>query len=209
MTTVILGIIAYAFKSMHFSWRREPWIVYGDDIIVPIWIADYVINLLERAGLVINLAKSCTTGRYVESCGLELYQGIDVTPVYLKDDLSTLEGAKLEQIASKWCELFPSTLGEVLRISKPVKGSRYNRDLQARELLVRTRAVRSKVAKLDGYEGLNRWFCVHTRQDVHISESKIRTDPSGVEEEVWTKVAWRYRLETNYPYLSHWFATKV
>jgi hypothetical protein len=91
MTTVILGIIAYAFRSLGFRWQKETWSVYGDDIIVPIWICDYIIDLLERAGLVINTAKSCMSGVYVESCGLELRHGYDVTPCYLKDDLATLE----------------------------------------------------------------------------------------------------------------------
>jgi hypothetical protein len=209
MTTVILGIIAYAFESMHFSWRREPWSVYGDDIIVPIWICDYIIDLLERAGLVINIAKSCTTGRYVESCGLELYHGYDITPVYLKDDPSTLEASKMEVVASKWCDLFPSTLGELLRISAPVKGVRWNEKLQEQELLVRTRSARSKIAKLDGYPGLNRWFSVGSLQEVLLRENGFHTRPSGVELEVWTKIAWRYRSAINYPHLALWFATRA
>lgn len=209
MTTVILGIISYAFDSMHFSWRSEPWSVYGDDIIIPIWICDYVMDLLERAGLVINVAKSCMTGKYVESCGLELYHGYDVTPVYLKDDLSTLEASKLEVVASKWCDLFPSTLGEILRISSPVRGVRYNKNLQEQELLVRVRSARSKLAVLDGYAGLNRWFCTGSLQEALIRENGFHTKPSGVELEVWTKIAWRYRSAINYPQLALWFATRA
>lgn len=223
MTTVILGIIRYAFESVHFSWRREPWSVYGDDIIVPIWIADYVIDLLERAGLVINIRKSCTTGRYVESCGLELYQGFDITPVYLRDDLSTLEASKVELIADRWtdplpnsrvsperiCGLFPETFGEVFRLAMPIKGTRWNKDLQERELLVRTRSARSKVANLDGYPGLNRWFSVGSLQETQLRENGFHTRPSGVELEVWTKVAWRYRSAINYPHLSLRFATRA
>lgn len=209
MTTVILGIIRYAFSSLHFRWRSEPWSVYGDDIIVPIYIADYVMDLLERAGLVINHAKSCFTGKYVESCGLELYQGIDVTPVYLKDTLSTLEAAKVEGIAHKWSDFFPATLDEILRLSAPVKGVRWNADLQEQELLVRTRSARKKVAVLDGYPGLNRWFCVESLQETQLRENGFHTRPSGVETEVWTKIAWRYRSAINYPNLSLWFATRA
>lgn len=209
MTTVILGIIAYAFRSLHFSWHRERWSVYGDDIIVPIWICDYVMDLLERAGLVINAAKSCFSGRYVESCGLELYRGCDITPCYLKDDLTTLEASKVEQIAQKMCELFPSTLGEILAISDPVRGTRWNKNLQERELLVRTRSARSKLSVLDGYAGLNRWFSVGSLQEVRLRESGFHTIPSGVELEVWTKTAWRYRSAINYPHLALWFATRA
>jgi hypothetical protein len=212
MTTVILGIIAYAFRSLGFRWYREMWSVYGDDIIVPIWIADYVIDLLERAGFVINIGKSCTSGVYVESCGLELRHNFyDVTPCYLKDDLSTLEASKVEQIARKMCEQYPSTLKEILRLSAPVKGQRWNKDLQCTELLVRTRAARSKLAVLDGYAGLNRWFSVHTQQEYawnrHLAETDSR--PPGVEQEVWTKIAWRYRSAINYPLLSLWLASRA
>jgi hypothetical protein len=209
MTTVILGIIRYAFESLHFRWRSEPWSVYGDDIIVPIWIADYVTDLLERAGLVINHAKSCFTGRYVESCGLELYLGKDITPCYLKDDLATLEASKVEQIADKLGELFPETLKEILKLAQPVIGMRINHGLQARELLVRTRAERSKVANLDGYSGLNRWFCTHTLQECEWRGDTLFTKPPGVMLEVWTKIAWRYRLANNYPNLEHWFITNA
>lgn len=209
MTTVILGIIAYAFKSLGFSWRREPWSVYGDDIIVPIWICDYVIDLLERAGLVINIAKSCTSGVYVESCGLELRHGYDVTPCYLKDPLTDLEASKVEQIALKLREQYPETLKEILRLADVVKGVRYNADLQCPELLVRTRAARSKLAVLDGYAGLNRWFCTRTLQETSWRGDKLRKELPGVELEVWTKIAWRYRSAVNYPLLALWFASRA
>jgi hypothetical protein len=212
MTTVILGIIAYAFKSLGFRWYREKWSVYGDDIIVPIWIADYVIDLLERAGFVINIGKSCTSGVYVESCGLELrHNDYDVTPCYLKDDLTTLEASKVEQIAQKLCEQYPHTLKEIMEISSPVRGLRYNRDLQCPELLVRTRAARSKLAVLDGYAGLNRWFCSHTQQEYvwNRRTAEPRTVPPGVEREVWTKIAWRYRSAINYPHLALWLASRA
>lgn len=209
MTTVILGIIAFAFRSFGFRWQTEKWSVYGDDIIVPIWICDYIMDLLERAGLVINVAKSCTSGVYVESCGLELRHGYDVTPCYLKDDLTTLEASKVEQIALKLCEQYPETLKEILRLSCPVRGSRYNADLQCTELLVRTQAARSKLAVLDGYAGLNRWFCTRSLQETTWRGTRLRAELPGVELEVWTKTAWRYRRAINYPLLALWFATRA
>jgi hypothetical protein len=209
MTTVILGIITYAFKSMFFSWRREPWSVYGDDIIVPIWICDYIVDLLERAGLVINASKSCFSGHYVESCGLELRHNVDVTPCYLRDPLSTLDASKVEQIALKLCEQYPSTLEAILAEAAPVKGMRWNKDTQESELLVRTNSVRSKLSILDGYAGLNRWFAVGTRQETYWRKDSLLAKPTGVELEVWTKEAWRYRSSINYPFLSLWFATRA
>jgi hypothetical protein len=208
MTTVILGIIAYAFTSWHYSWRRERWSVYGDDIIVPLYIAQYVMDLLERAGLVINTAKSCLALQYVESCGLELYRGFDITPVYLRDPLNTLEASKCEEIAEKLGGFMPATLDWILQHAQPVVGQRWNKRIQQSELLVRTRAERSKIRAVDGYDGLNRWYSIHSLQEMCIRGRDIRAIPTGVREEVWTKIAWRYRSAINYPNLSLWFATR-
>jgi hypothetical protein len=208
MTLVILGIIAYAFSSLGFRWRSEQWSVYGDDIIVPVFIADYVIDLLERAGFVVNGQKSCTSCEYLESCGLELYQGIDVTPAYIKDAPESLSASKVEQFVAHCYESFPATATEVARLAAPVRGSRYNTNLQSLDLLVRVKAARSKISVLDGYPGLNRWFCIGTQEEYRLEpDGDVRKTPSGVRHEVWTKDAWRYRSSINYPYLTLLFAT--
>lgn len=217
MTTVILGIIRYAFESFHYRWLKEPWSVYGDDIIVPVWIADYVIDLLERAGLVINHAKSCTSGLYVESCGRELFRGIDVTPGYIRDPLHTVPAEKVESIISqmRWCrygsgeiyaiDLFPNLTSAVFSLAAPIRGFRFNKNLQEGELLVRTSSARAKLRHLDGYAGLNRYFAVGSQQEVDLrgnpEDLKIFAKRAGLSVEVWTKPAWRYRLASNYPNL--------
>lgn len=204
MTLVILGIICYAFKSWGYNWRRFLFSVYGDDIIIPIWIAQYVMDLLDRAGYVINYAKSCWTGLYVESCGLELYRSYDVTPHYIRDPLEALSADTVEGLLNMG-DLFPNTAKQIFDISLPIKGLRWNRDLQESEALVRTTSVRAKLSKLDGYAGLNRWFSVGTSQDVQTFIGRDgaihHRDHSGVANEVWTKPAWRYRLASNYPNL--------
>jgi len=63
---------------------RDGILVYGDDVIVP---ADYTadaIEHLESFGLKINHDKSCTSGFFRESCGMDAFQGVDVTPVRLR-----------------------------------------------------------------------------------------------------------------------------
>jgi hypothetical protein len=207
MTTVILGIIAYAFTSWNINWRSERWSVYGDDIIVPLYIAQYIIDLLERAGLVVNVQKSCTDVRYLESCGLEVYRDCDVTPAYIKDPIASLGAEKVEQIADKLGELFPCTAMEVMRRAQAVKGLRYNATLQRQEILIRTSAARSKLALLDEYEGLNRWFCTRSLQNGFWRQDSWRARPSGVEYDVWTKPAWRYKPSDNYPNLTLWLVS--
>lgn len=60
--------------------------VYGDDIIVPTDYASQVVDWIESFGLKVNRKKSFTTGNFRESCGLDAYFGVDVTPVYVRDD---------------------------------------------------------------------------------------------------------------------------
>lgn len=58
--------------------------VYGDDIIVPHDVAGTVLDYLQQYNCKVNWAKSFTNGKFRESCGLDAYDGIEVTPVYLR-----------------------------------------------------------------------------------------------------------------------------
>lgn len=59
-------------------------LVYGDDVIVPTAFAENAMSILESFGLKINRDKSCTSGLFRESCGMDAFNGIDVTPVRLR-----------------------------------------------------------------------------------------------------------------------------
>jgi len=63
---------------------RNSLLVYGDDVIVQTAQAANAIKLLESVGLKVNMNKSCTTGFFRESCGVDAYFGKNVTPVKLK-----------------------------------------------------------------------------------------------------------------------------
>ncbi|DAD50840.1 RNA-directed RNA polymerase [ssRNA phage SRR5466727_9] len=66
--------------------------VYGDDIIVPAQYSQQVVNWLEHFGLRVNKRKSFTDYKswwehqpcFRESCGVDAYGGVDVTPLYLR-----------------------------------------------------------------------------------------------------------------------------
>lgn len=62
--------------------------VYGDDIIVRSQHVRQVITQLESFGLKVNQKKSFTVGNFRESCGIDAFRGYDVTPVYVKTELS-------------------------------------------------------------------------------------------------------------------------
>jgi hypothetical protein len=58
--------------------------VYGDDIIVPVTHVQSVMRELEAFGLLVNRRKSFWTGKFRESCGVDAYDGVPVTPVYCR-----------------------------------------------------------------------------------------------------------------------------
>jgi len=58
--------------------------VYGDDIIIPWSKAREVIEALEFFGLRVNRDKSCLEGSFAESCGVDAFKGVNVTPTKIK-----------------------------------------------------------------------------------------------------------------------------
>lgn len=69
-------LVAVADKDV-----RESVLVYGDDVVVPTTYVGHAIERLEAFGLKINHAKSCTSGLFRESCGMDALSGRNVTPV--------------------------------------------------------------------------------------------------------------------------------
>jgi len=65
-------------------------LVYGDDVIVPTAFAERAMEQLESFGLKINRDKSCIKGSFRESCGMDAYQGSDVTPIKFRSVWSSL-----------------------------------------------------------------------------------------------------------------------
>lgn len=61
--------------------------VYGDDIIVPTSIADYLIYVLSFYGFSTNTEKTFTSGTFRESCGGHYDSGDDISPFYLRAPL--------------------------------------------------------------------------------------------------------------------------
>jgi hypothetical protein len=62
--------------------------VYGDDIICG--LADYeaLLQYYPTVGLMFNHGKCCVAGRFRESCGLDVYDGVDVTPIKVRRPIS-------------------------------------------------------------------------------------------------------------------------
>ncbi len=74
--------------------------IYGDDIIIPVDYVQTVMSELEAFGLRVNRHKSFFTGKFRESCGVDAYDGVPVTPVYCRRPLPTSRRDSSEMISA-------------------------------------------------------------------------------------------------------------
>lgn len=65
--------------------------VYGDDLICPNECYDEVLHALDLLGFIPNQEKSFGSGPFRESCGKDYWEGTDVRPVFIKDEISMKE----------------------------------------------------------------------------------------------------------------------
>jgi hypothetical protein len=63
--------------------------VFGDDIIIPSKDAGLLIDVLQEVGFKTNLEKTFIVGPFRESCGKHYFSGRDVTPFFLKKEVSS------------------------------------------------------------------------------------------------------------------------
>jgi hypothetical protein len=75
-------------------------LVFGDDIIVPTRHALLIMRVLEEFGLRVNQTKSFFRGAFRESCGVDAFDGVDVTPVRWKTDYDPSSPAGLMAASS-------------------------------------------------------------------------------------------------------------
>jgi hypothetical protein len=59
-------------------------LVYGDDLVIPTPGFSAVVNCLHDHGLLVNTGKSFKDSFFRESCGMDAFKGVQVTPVRLK-----------------------------------------------------------------------------------------------------------------------------
>lgn len=76
---------------------------FGDDIICHKDDANLLIETLQFCGLLINRNKSFISGKFRESCGGHYYEGVDVTPFYIRGPVkSELELIKYHNRLFEW-----------------------------------------------------------------------------------------------------------
>lgn len=112
------SLIFWALATSVMSYLNEQdrrHAVYGDDIIVPVGSARLLIEVLAFAGFKTNEDKTFIEGPFRESCGKHFFLGSDVTPLYIRDDVRTIE----RQV---WLA------NSISRLAYRLNGSYYGRD---------------------------------------------------------------------------------
>lgn len=102
-TTWVLCKAAFAV----YTGTSQPIYVYGDDVIVPSTVAPHVTGILSAFGLKVNTDKSFINSRFLESCGMDAFDGHDVTPVRIRSidflDIGRGEIPFLHELALRSC----------------------------------------------------------------------------------------------------------
>lgn len=90
-------------KSVELAWIEGEIAVYGDDLIVPLSWVETMLRVFPEFGLKFNENKSFWSGPFRESCGLDAYDGYDVTPIKIRREPPSdkLDGAN----AAAWNDL--------------------------------------------------------------------------------------------------------
>lgn len=94
---------------VHFAEKVS---VFGDDIIVPVECRELLFDTLEALCFKVNQSKSFWKGYFRESCGVDAYAGVDVTPVYwhsITEDRPESVVSKVEVINNFYSKFILST----------------------------------------------------------------------------------------------------
>lgn len=103
-----VGAVAATYTSnrVPYASLARRFRVFGDDIILPRGDASLVIEALTMSGLVLNMGKCCLSGAFKESCGMDAYLGICVTPIRWRTVVGRcISAADLAAIASSHNQL--------------------------------------------------------------------------------------------------------
>jgi len=92
--SLVFWAICVASLQRHGFHQPGAVFVFGDDLCVPSECTEFIINDLESFGLLVNKEKSFWRGAFRESCGVDAFNGVNVTPIRWKTttDAEHLQG---------------------------------------------------------------------------------------------------------------------
>jgi hypothetical protein len=189
-----LTIWAVLYAAAPDAYTRKRIYVYGDDVIVTAQYAPYAIEQLKSIGLAINLGKSCISGLFRESCGMDAYSGIPVTPVRFRTVWSSTRSPEVYSSYLAYCKelwkrryfsTYDIIVSELCRIYGEIpteghcssdlalpevpeahrpKRRRTNKDLQKSEMYVWDVRSRPVNHEMSGWRMLLRYFAESAEQ---------------------------------------------
>lgn len=135
--------------------------VFGDDIIVPVWVAKRVCEVLTACKLKVNTSKTCIRSFVRESCGEWVYNGFScrVSKPKVSKISSYAEWSAVVDTAQAMNERCFCSTAKLLQNSafdfyRPI--TRWGKNLQRLEVRVPT-VVGGRSPQLTGYAGLYAW----------------------------------------------------
>lgn len=107
----VMAVNIWALTIAAMRWRLkwplrrclEKVYIYGDDLIVATGLSELVLRHLPAFGFRVNVEKSYTTGPFRESCGLDAFRGINVTPQRVRTLWNHEKRLQCEELVS-WVE---------------------------------------------------------------------------------------------------------
>ena len=171
--------------------------IFGDDTIIPSDAGRQYVELLTYCGFLVNSSKTFTEGFFRESCGVEAYNGVDVTPAYItypyeesdpSSVASTVECSNnffkkgLWHAAAALEETLPRWMRNHLNVVGPGDGAfglnaysgirhtgitRYNRSLQRHECLALSVSAKVSRTQPGGAGHLLQYFTEAPTPDIH------------------------------------------
>jgi len=161
--------------------------VFGDDMIVPTRAYSLIVRMLEALHLKVNFDKSFSKGYFRESCGMDAYAGIDVTPASYLEPFNEKKPTSLVSVVesannfySRGYKRTSTTLQEtiprkyrdnVLRkgvgstmfgftVDLPVNSgkTRYNTAYQRSEMQCLVVEAKPSKSAIHGHHRLHQWF---------------------------------------------------
>lgn len=88
-TAIFWSLMSSVVELMQLEDSRV--LVYGDDIVVPTEAAPNALETLRAAGFLPNQSKTFWEGPFRESCGSHFYEGLEITPIYVKEAVDRLD----------------------------------------------------------------------------------------------------------------------
>lgn len=177
LETLIFASLLYGTVKHHFgaeikfgeSFGNH---IYGDDIICHSDHAAELIQTLEQVGFATNVDKTFVSGPFRESCGKHYYNGVDVTPFYIRTPIdNTSRVIWLANSLRRWayderlcvCDSSVWPLYEEIKSLIP-RSLRGGKDISSTLSLCTPGTIRKKLCpvvssrRVDGIPALLRWF---------------------------------------------------